>query len=179
MPSKQQISRLFALANNAGLDNAAVHNEIASRYGYESVKQLTPREYEEFTADVSRWGDREGEPDIAPIDKHVGTTGGCFMVINQMVEAGAFFGDATDDDLETAANLLDHFRRYRSTWRRLAVTQIEAIVAGWRQYDLADWREAAKRFMTQSSLKDEKYFQGILRRVAKEPAVPRSACGHG
>ena len=40
MPTQQQLSRLFAIANKARLDNAAVHNEIASRYGIHSIPTL-------------------------------------------------------------------------------------------------------------------------------------------
>ena len=54
MPTDRQISRLYALARNAGLSHADVTDELQSRYGVSSSRRLSPGQYEAYTADLIR-----------------------------------------------------------------------------------------------------------------------------
>ena len=87
---------------------------------------------------------------------------------------GDLFLDATEQDVALAGKLLDCFRTYRKR-KRITVDQARAILRGWLRYHPEVWRESARRYQLQSSTKDEKYFEGICRRVARDSAVDASS----
>jgi hypothetical protein len=64
MPSRKehpvtnpQRVRMYALAHRVGLSNESMHEEIAARYKHASVKSMTDRQYEQYTADLQRRAD--------------------------------------------------------------------------------------------------------------------------
>lgn len=185
MPTGPQIKRLYALATNAGLTAADVHAAIDRLYGRRHTKYLTDVEYERFTAMLSRGDIRpevmeEPEPDIAPIvdGKWIGNKGAVRTAVGIFSREGLLWPDARGIDAGTVGDMLDCIRLYRRSFRRITLEQARALVEAWTAYPLAVWRDAASRYLVQHTTKDEKYFAGILRRVAREHAEARPAAAH-
>ena len=176
MPTQPQISRLFALATRAGLSNAGVHAEILARYGLDSVKVLSPHQYEAFTHELSRWPRSQPPPDIAPptASGRITCVGGFLMALAELSVSGFWWPAATDTYDALAAELLECFRQSRPSHPSLSVAQVKRIICTWLPSGLSVFRESASRYLAGHRDKDEKYFGGILRRVAKELA-PRRA----
>lgn len=177
MVNDSQIRRLWALARNAGVSHDLVYEHAMSRYGREHLHALTAREYEQFTRDLQDWARRQEEPDIAPTSATAITSEGGFLIaLAQLSVDDHWWTDATDRDAAVAAKLLNCFRRYRTgATARLSLRQVQRIVDAWIAYPLPVWREAAERYLTQHTSKDEKYFLGIVKRVERETRRSRTS----
>ena len=184
MPTQPQIARLYALASRVGLSHQEVLAELARRYGLQSSKDLTAHQYEAFTHDLSRFKAAQSDVDIAPATAtgRITSVGGFLMALAELSVAGYWFLAATDTDDATAAELLECFRKYRPSHSSLSPMQVKRIVSAWQQppYNLVAWREAAGRYLSQHRDKDERYFLGILKRVAHELGLkaPRGAAAN-
>lgn len=164
-----QRKRLWALASNAGLDEGEVYAAILERYGLQHTSDLSTRQYEEFCRDLSDWAASRDEPDIMPRrGDYLSCKGHLLMAVRQIADAGEFLAGASESDVALAVDLLDVIRRYRRSSRRINVRQLAEMISKWRTHDIAIWREAARRMLTQHSDKNETYFLGILRNVARE-----------
>ena len=175
MPTRPQLARLFALARNAGLDNASLHDIIESRFGHKSVKDLMPRQYEDLTRSLSQRHVPERMPlqvpDIAPLNgTYLDHPSHGYMVALAARSDGELFPGATEADITIAGKLLDCFRTYRKR-KRIAMAQARGMMRSWLPYHIEVWREAARRYLEQASTRDEKYFAGILRRVQRDSAL--------
>jgi hypothetical protein len=174
-----QRKRLWALASKAGLDEGEVYQAIAERYGLLHTTALSTRQYEEFCRDLTDWAASRDEPDITPRKgDYLSCKGHLLMAVRQLADAGEFIPGASESDVALAVDLLDVIRKYRRSSRRISARQLSQFVGAWRRYPLPAWREAASRMLTQHTDKDEDYFVGILRNVARElraAAVSRQA----
>ena len=155
---------------------------IAGRYKLASVKDLSARQYEELTRDLKHMGRSRksvpassaivpgrGEPDIAPLTNGtLSCPGHAMMIVSRIAETGAL-GEFEPADLDVAARVLECFRTYRKR-RRITESQAFAMVSSWLRFDIATWREAASRYLTQHSTQDERYFLGICKRVKRDTA---------
>jgi hypothetical protein len=180
MPTPRQLPRLFALARNAGLDNAALHDVVERRYGLTSLKALMPRQYEELTAALTRAADGGPMPttptpaetaELAPLSdgKWVGTLGAARTAVRTIIEDGLLWPAIEEDDIELAARLFEAFRLHRRSFRRISLDQCRKISLEWLNYDIALWRCAATRYLDgYTSRGHETYFEGVLRGVARE-----------
>ena len=62
MPTDAQLKRLFALSRKAGLSPDELKQTVADRYGHESRRDLTDREYEELCLHLQEYA---GERSVA------------------------------------------------------------------------------------------------------------------
>lgn len=182
MPTGPQIKRLYTLASQAGLSTDDVHAEIQRRYGKSHSKYLLDNQYEQFTRLLQQGSIRPGvvppaERDLDEIrdGKYICSRGAIRVAIGMMDTEGLLWDGATGIDAGVLGDVLDCVRQYRRSWQRITLEQARALVIAWTHYPLPVWRDAAQRYLGHHSAKDEKYFAGILRRVAHEHSQPHAA----
>lgn len=182
MPTAPQIKRLFTLATKAGLTTADVHAETDRRYGKQHTKYLSDHQYEQFTRLIIQGDIKPGvvppaERDIDEIrdGKYLCSRGAIRVAVGMMADEGLLWDGASGIDAGVLGDMLDCIRLYRRSWRRITLEQARTMVIAWTHYPLPVWRDAARRYLAQHTTKDEKYFAGILRRVAHEHSQPQPA----
>jgi hypothetical protein len=163
-PTADQIKRLYTLATQAGLDHAAVKGELHARYGVDSSKDLSLRQYENFTAFLQGMaraaGRKVGSGFVKPAapDK-----------LHSLNDCGALlraeWPEIFERDQELAAELvqvLDCWRLLRGRGamsKAIAATCIETI----RKADFRDVHRTVTTYLTGYTTRNERYFLGILR----------------
>ncbi len=173
MPTDRQISRLYALARNAGLTHADVTDELQARYGVASSRGLSPAQYEAYTADLIRRN--------TPVDGVY--RDGAYSAPHHLREFAAgcrqfgrlWPGAMTEGDVTALTILLDDWRRYRARTRALSQRQMDGIVRMLGRYPIVVFRAAAaiwlERYRTGH---DEKYFKAICEHLQRDEASRRA-----
>lgn len=179
MPTAPQIKRLFTLATKAGLTTPDVHAETQRRYGKAHTKYLSDHQYEQFCRLLQNGDIKPGvvppaERDIDEIrdGKYLCSRAAIRVAVGMLDAEGLLWEHATGIDAGVLGDMLDCMRQYRRSWRRITLEQARTMVIAWTHYPLPVWRDAARRYLAQHTTKDEKYFAGILRRVAHEHSQP-------
>ena len=168
-PTAAQITRLYTLASRAGWKREAVHGEIMSRYGAESTKQLTTRQYEQFTAfleGIIRAQDQgpQSSADAAFHHPRVHDKRGAEGILAREWPA-LVTGEPT-----LAANIvevLDCMRLWRKKGTispRLLVVELQKM----RRLPPDVLAAAVEIYLGGHTLKNEQYFFGIARRIKRE-----------
>ena len=168
-PTPAQITRLYTLAGAAGLGRAGAKDEMFARYGVESSKDLSPRQYENFTTFLEGMGrakSREskrrgvvGAHGDAPGPEKLHTLADCEALLRNE------WPDVYARDQELAAHLVEVV----DCWRlcRLSGAMSMAIAATalqvLRKLDLRDVRQAVGAYLTGYTTKPERYLLAMVR----------------
>ena len=163
-PTQAQIRRLYTLASRAGWKTDQVHAEIRRRYGVESTKELTARQYEQFSAYLEgmiRAAERQpkSNADAGAHHPKVHNTEGVERILREEWPA------ILTEDPALAGNLVEALDAFRLT--RLAATMSPRILAAQVQLMRKLPREVlgstAAIYLERYTTRPERYFFGIAR----------------
>ena len=162
-PTQPQIAKLYTVAGQAGLDHAGVKDELFARYGIDSTKQLSPRQFQEFLAFFEGMARAAGRkpPTIKddPAHPKCSSRGDCERLL--WSEWPMIF--TQDPDL--AGCLVAAFDCFRLT--RLSGKASEAILSATIQRlsraDLRDVRKAVGQYLVGHTTKPERYLEAMVR----------------
>jgi len=170
-PTDAHITRLYTLAAQAGLDHAGVKDELFARYGVDSTRDLSLRQYEQFTAFLEgmTWARcRAGSPN--PAIKGPGK-------LNSRADCAALlrreWPELFPRDEALAADLVEALDCWRLT--RLSGTLGEGIASATIQQvgkaDLRDVRRATAAYLTGYTTRNERYFLGMVRGAKRDRLI--------
>ena len=172
MPTQPQLARLFALARNAGLSADEVKQIVAERYGHASRKDLSDREYEELCIHLQEAG---GSRAAASGRLKAGELANEMEIRAFLQSEGLPWSFPTELDLSHAVTILDDFRRYRASYKRLSIRDARRCLSTWGRYPLWVWRRSAEIWLSHYRTKNERYFAGILKHVVRDAARDAAA----
>lgn len=175
MPTHRQIARLYALASRCGYNHVQVKTALDSLYGVSSSKDLTPVQYEQFTADLDRELRAQAHGRDLLAEEAV-PRAGMFASAAHLVEFAdsvRTFGRAwpaqmTEEDVTLLAILLDKFRLYRVRDRKLSQKQVDEFIDAAGKFPLWVFRAAGDIYLAHYTHKPEKYFLGIMKNVVRD-----------
>jgi len=159
-----QITRLYTLATAAGLDREGVHAILLRRYGVESSKLLTLRQYEQLTAYLQGSIDAQQRPPRSSADRVFHHP----RVHNREGIAKIFRAEwpaLLTRDPKLAADLIEVLDCVRLT-RQSATISPRVVVSTIQKMMKPKPRllaAAAATYLERYTQKDERYFLGILR----------------
>jgi hypothetical protein len=164
MPTNRQLKRLFALARKAGISPDEVKTLVADRYGHASRRDLSDREYEELCLHLQ---ETSGARSRAGGRRQPGELADQMEILAFLREEGLPWDTTvlTDSDITVALAILDDFRCYRQSYKRLSVAQVRSCLRGWGRYPVWVWRRSADVWLTHYRTLNERYFAGILQHV--------------
>jgi len=162
-PTQPQIAKLYTVAGRAGLDHAGVKDELFARYGLESTKQLSLRQFQEFLAFFEGMARAAGrKPPRSkddPAHPKCSSRGDCERLLR------AEWPLVFTQDPELAGCLVAAFDCFRLT--RLSGKAAESILAASIQRlsraDLRDVRKAVAQYLVGHTTKPERYFEAMVR----------------
>ena len=162
-PTQPQIAKLYTVAGQAGLDHAGVKDELFARYGLESTKQLSLRQFQEFLAFFKGMARAAGrKPPRSkddPAHPKCSSRGDCERLLR------AEWPLVFTQDPELAGCLVAAFDCFRLT--RLSGKAAESILAASIQRlsraDLRDVRKAVAQYLVGHTTKPERYFEAMVR----------------
>jgi len=163
-PTQPQIRRLYTLASRAGWRSEQVHTEIRRRYGVESTKQLTARQYEQFSAFLEgmiRAAERQPKSNADAGGHHpkVHNTEGVERILREEWPAILI------EDPALAGNLVEALDAFRLT--RFAATisprVLTAQVQLMRKLPREVLASTAAIYLERYTTRPERYFFGIAR----------------
>jgi len=167
-PTQPQIAKLYTVAGRAGLDHAGVKDELFARYGIDSTKQLSLRQFQEFLAFFEGMARAAGRrpPSIKddPAHPKCSSRGDCERLLRS--EWPLVFSR----DPAVAAGLVEAFDCFRLT--RLSAKAAESMLAAAMQQltkaDLRDVRKAVAAYLTGYTTKPERYFLAMVRNAKRD-----------
>ena len=171
--TNRQLKRLFALARRAGVTPDEVKALVYERYGHESRRDLSDREYEELCVHLQTVAGDRGK-DSGRLQP--GELANEMEILGWLQTEGLPWDPVavTDSDVTRAVILLDDFRRRRVKYARISVRQARKWLGWWGRYGLHVWRQSADVWLThyRSNMDfDETYFMGIVRKLSKRAAA--------
>ena len=167
-PNQAQITKLYTVAGKAELDHAGVKDELFARYGLESTKQLSLRQFQEFLVFLEGMARAAGRkaPRLKddPAHPKCSSRGDCERLLRSEWPL-VFTGDEA-----LAGNLVLAMDCWRLT--RLSGNASEAILAASIQRiakaDLRDIRAKLPAYLTGYTNRDERYFLGMVRQARRD-----------
>ena len=175
-PTDAHITRLYTLATKAGLDHAGVKDELFARYGVDSSRDLSLRQYEQFTAFLEGMvrakmrgcGEakrRGGEEAKGP--GKLNSRADCAGLLQRE------WPEIFPRDEALAADLVEALDCWRLT--RLSGTLGEGIASATIQQvgkaDLRDVRRATAAYLTGYTTRNERYFLGMVRGAKRDRLI--------
>jgi len=162
-PTQPQITKLYTVAGQAGLDHAGVKDELFARYGLKSTKDLSLRQFEQFLVffeGMARQAQRRPPTTKDdPAHPKCSSRADCERLLRS--EWPLIF--TQDPDL--AGCLVSAFDCFRLT--RLSGKAAESILAAVIQTlakaDLRDIRAKLGAYLTGYTNRNERYFLGMVR----------------
>lgn len=163
-PTNNQIRRLYTLATRAGLDHPGVHTEIFRRYGIESTRDLTDRQYEQFTAFLqgmirAQERDPATRAEAAANYPRLTDRAGLERLFREQWPAMASRDPELTKDLVEVLDCARLTRTQATISPRIATAQIQKM----QKYHPDVLREAARIYLSHYTTRDERYFFGIVR----------------
>ncbi|HJN16233.1 MAG TPA: hypothetical protein QGH10_12100 [Armatimonadota bacterium] len=170
--TNRQLKRLFALSRKAGIDGAELKQIVQERYGHESRRDLSGREYEELCVHLQEVAGDRGK---ASGRLQPGELANEMEILAWLQSEGLPWDPiaVTDFDGTRAVALLDDFRRRRVRCGRISVAQARKWLGWWGRYSIHAWRLSADAWLNSyrgQMDKDETYFMGIVRKQARVAA---------
>ena len=164
VPTNNQIKRLYTLATRAGLDHPAVHTDILRRYGIESTRDLTDRQYEQFTAFLqgmirAQERDPNTRADAAANYPRITDRAGLERLFREQWPALASRDPELTKDLVEVLDCARLTRTQATISPRIATAQIQKM----DKYHPDVLQEAARIYLAHYTTRDERYFFGIVR----------------
>jgi len=161
-PTDRQIVRLYTLASKVRLDQAGVHAELLARYGVESTRELSLRQYEQFTSELERTirmldrGGTRRSPSTAR--GNLTKRAACERLLREE------WPEIFDRDATLAASLVECLDCFRLT--RLSGSMGDGPARNWAQKiqkaEQRDLRRTAAVYLERYTSKPERYFLVML-----------------
>jgi len=164
-PTQKQITKLYTVAGQAGLDHAGVKDELFARYGLASTKDLSLRQFQEFLAFVEGMARAAGRkpPTLKddPAHPKCSSRGDCERLLRS--EWPLIF--TQDPDLAgLLVSACDYFRLTRLSGK-VSQAILAAAIQTLAKADLRDIRAKVGAYLTGYTGKDERYFLGMVRQA--------------
>ncbi len=170
-PNQAQITKLYTVAGKAELDHAGVKAELHDRYGLESTKDLSLRQFQEFLVfceGMARAAGRKApRTKDDPAHPKCSSRGDCERLLRS--EWPLVF---TQDEALAAGlvEALDCFRLTRLS-ARVADSMLAAAIQRLAKADLRDIRAKLGTYLTGYTNRDERYFLGMVRQARRDRQI--------
>jgi hypothetical protein len=170
VPTTAQSARLYTLASRAGLDHAGVLAEVFDRYGVETTRELTDRQYEEYTRDLDLRAAGRTAGAAAPKPGAIHDKAGCEALLREL------WPQLFQTRCQLALALVEvmDWCRLNRQHGRVSVGKLTHMIEGARKFDLDIIGEAVRVYLQGYTHTDERYFLGICRRLAHDAALQRA-----